>query len=212
MDEPLGVNPTQGVVADAELAGVVGDDDRAAEQTLGLDCAPQRRFAGDAHRIGRHLQVGQAEGTQVVHPILARAKDARSVAAEPVDDVLRQIARAHVGDRGGINHVGRRPAEQAAEESQARLAGPGAERGEAVGADVGGEAGLAGVAGAGVVDGDEGRAHEPRPQHRFVLGAEALQLGAQEPHHLPLGNRQAHADQKRHDPFGAPRSSQVIWP
>ena len=26
MDEPLGVNPIQGVVADAELAGVVADD------------------------------------------------------------------------------------------------------------------------------------------------------------------------------------------
>ncbi len=70
---------------------------------------------------------------QVIHPFLMRAKDAQRLAAEPVDDVVRQIAGAHVGDRRGIDHIGRRPAQQAAEESQARLAGPGAERGEAVG-------------------------------------------------------------------------------
>jgi hypothetical protein len=40
------------VVADAELAGVVGYDDRVREQTFGLDCAPQRRFASRARRFG----------------------------------------------------------------------------------------------------------------------------------------------------------------
>ncbi len=52
VDEALGVDPAQRVVADAELAGVVGNDNRAGEQALGLDRAPQRRFAGEAHRIG----------------------------------------------------------------------------------------------------------------------------------------------------------------
>jgi hypothetical protein len=62
------------------------------------------------------------------------------------------------------------------------------------------------MARAGVVDGDERRAHQPRPQHRLVLGAEVLKLCGKKPHHLGLGDRQAQADQKRHDP------SQVIWP
>src|SRR5208337_2410952 len=53
VDEALGVDPTERVVADAELAGVVGDDDGLAAPALGLDCAPQRRFTGDPHRIGR---------------------------------------------------------------------------------------------------------------------------------------------------------------
>jgi len=57
------------------------------------------------------------------------------------------------------------------------------------------------VAGAGVVDGDEGRAGKSRPQHRVVLGAEALELGVHEPHHLALGDRQAEARQERHDPL-----------
>ena len=33
------------------------------------------------------------------------------------------------------------------------------------------------MARAGVVHGDEGRAPQPRPQHRFILGAEILELG-----------------------------------
>ena len=32
MNEALGVNPTQRMVADAKLAGVVGDDDGLSEQ------------------------------------------------------------------------------------------------------------------------------------------------------------------------------------
>ena len=44
VDETLGVNPAQRVVADAELPGVIGDDDGAAEQILGPDRAPQRRL------------------------------------------------------------------------------------------------------------------------------------------------------------------------
>jgi hypothetical protein len=66
---------------------------------------------------------------------------------------------------------------------------------------MGGEAALAGVARPSVVDGDERRADEPRPQHGLVLGAEPAQSCAQEPNHLPLGDRQAKPDQELHDSF-----------
>ena len=39
------------------------------------------------------------------------------------------------------------------------------------------------------------------PQHRFVLGAEALELGGHQPHHLALGDHEAQAGQQRHDPL-----------
>jgi len=123
------------------------------------------------------------------------------MAGEPVDDVPRQIARAHVGEGGGVDDIARRPAEQTAQESQARFARPGAEGREPVGADVGGEAALASVARPGVVDGDERRADEPRPQHGRVLGAEPVQFGDQEPNHLPLGDGQAKPGQQLHDAF-----------
>jgi hypothetical protein len=66
---------------------------------------------------------------------------------------------------------------------------------------VGGEAAFAGMARAGVVDGDERRAPQSRPQHRPVLGAEVVELGGQKPDHLALGDSQAQAGQKRHDPL-----------
>ena len=42
---------------------------------------------------------------------------------------------------------------------------------------MGGETALAGMARAGVVDGDEGRPASPARSTRFILGAEILQLG-----------------------------------
>ncbi len=66
---------------------------------------------------------------------------------------------------------------------------------------MGGETAFARMARPGVVDGDERRAGKPRPQHSLVLGAEAIQLRGQQPHHLTFGDRQAQAGQKRHDPF-----------
>ena len=179
------------------------------EQALGFDGAPQRRFAGQAHRIGRDPQFRQAERAQVIHPFLMRAKDAQRLAAEPIDDVVRQIAGAHVGDRRGIDHIARRPAQHAAEESQARLAGPGAERGEAVGADVSGEAGLAGVPGPGVVDGDEGRAPQTGGENLGVLGVERLQIDGQQTHDPPFRNHHAHAIQQRQNPIAAHLSLKV---
>ena len=96
------------MVADGELAGVVGDDDGLAEQALGLDRPPQRRFAGRANRIGRHSEIGEAEGAQVVHPLLARRKDERGMADGLVDGLLRQIGAAHVGDRRPVDEVAAR--------------------------------------------------------------------------------------------------------
>jgi hypothetical protein len=40
VDETLGVNPAQSVVADTELSGAVGEDDGAGQPTLGGDRAP----------------------------------------------------------------------------------------------------------------------------------------------------------------------------
>ena len=40
VDETLGVNPTQRVVADAELPRVIGEDDGAGEPILGAERAP----------------------------------------------------------------------------------------------------------------------------------------------------------------------------
>ncbi len=56
------------------------------------------------------------------------------------------------------------------------------------------------MAGTGVVDGDEGGVGEPRPQHGLVLGAECLELGGHQPHHLALRDHEAQAGEQRRDP------------
>ncbi len=61
MDETLGVDRAERVIAEAELAGLVGDDDGLTEQALGLDRPHERRFARRPHRIGRHPEIGEAE-------------------------------------------------------------------------------------------------------------------------------------------------------
>ena len=66
---------------------------------------------------------------------------------------------------------------------------------------MGGETALAGMARAGVVDGDEGRAGKSRPKHRFIFAAEAVELGGHKPHHLALGDHKTKAGQKRHHPL-----------
>ena len=47
----------------------------------------------------------------------------------------------------------------------------------------------------------KGESRKPRAEHRFLLGAEQLQLGGHEPHHLALRDRQARSGQQRHDPL-----------
>src|SRR5216684_4732679 len=53
VDQPLGMDPAQPMPADIELSGVVADDHRLGEQTVGLYAAPERAFGGDLHRIGQ---------------------------------------------------------------------------------------------------------------------------------------------------------------
>ena len=64
-----------------------------------------------------------------------------------------------------------------------------------------GEAGLALMARAGVVDRDEPRAAETRGQDLLVLGAERLEFSHQQPHHLTLGDHHAGAVQQRQNPL-----------
>ena len=53
MDEALGMDPAQGVLADIELAGIVADDHRLGQQAMRLDGSPERALGGEAHRVGR---------------------------------------------------------------------------------------------------------------------------------------------------------------
>ncbi len=53
----------------------------------------------------------------------------------------------------------------------------------------------------GVVDADAGRGAKAGAERRVVLGAERVQPGGQEPHHLALRDRKARGRQQGHDPL-----------
>src|SRR5271165_1805703 len=85
VDEPFGVNPAQGVHAEAKLAGVVGNDDRIPQQALMMDRAPQRRLAGDQDGIGQDFHLAQAQRLQMALPVLRGRENARLMLDELVD-------------------------------------------------------------------------------------------------------------------------------
>ena len=63
----FGVHPTESVLADVELPHVVAD---FAQEPTCIDRTPQRPLRGDAHRIRRHCQTGNAKALKMPRPNL----------------------------------------------------------------------------------------------------------------------------------------------
>jgi hypothetical protein len=165
-----------------------------------LDRAPKRGFAGDANGVGLNAHLIQPQRAKMRHPFRLTGEVVSFSALQRVDDAVRQIGRAHVGEGRRVDRITRRPAHEVAQERQPRLARPRAKRREARRTKLRGEASLARVPGARIVDGDVGRSAQSRFEHRVVLGLKRLQRGAQQSHDLSLRDRHADSVQKRHDP------------
>ena len=72
--QALGVDPTESVLADVELPRVVADHHRLAQEPMCIDRPPQRPLGGDAYRIRRHGQTGNAEALKMLRPGLLIGK------------------------------------------------------------------------------------------------------------------------------------------
>jgi hypothetical protein len=107
------------------------------------------------------------------------------------DDRTGQGALAHVGERLGVDHVVAVAGPQHLQEVQPALRAGGGERGEVLVPQLGADAVLMVVAGAGVVDADPARRGQPGPQHLARLGAEGVPARVQQPHDLALGDEDA---------------------
>ena len=94
MDEALGVDPAQAVDADAELAGVVGDDDGARSQALMADGAPERAFGGDQDRIGSAFISGRLRASRQFSQENCSREDTIQHAGEFVENRDRGNARS----------------------------------------------------------------------------------------------------------------------
>ena len=68
VNEALGMDPAQAVLADIELTGVVTDDDGVGQKVMGFDAAPQGAFGGDRDRIGGDFERRDAEPIEMCGP------------------------------------------------------------------------------------------------------------------------------------------------
>jgi hypothetical protein len=148
MHQPLGMDPAQRVLAEVELPGVVADNDRLAQEPVCGHGAPRCALGGDAHRIGRHLQTGDAELLEMTLPGGLIGKQALLMRGQLPDDRSGQGVLAHVV-QGRVPRVRLRRPEgsltdhivgvtgtQQVEEVQTTLAVRRAELGECIIADV----------------------------------------------------------------------------
>ena len=65
VDQALGMNPTECMLADPELARAVGDDHGIIQQTVMVDAAPKAALGGDLDGIGRDIEPIDSERTQM---------------------------------------------------------------------------------------------------------------------------------------------------
>src|ERR1700692_2310723 len=198
VNQTLGMNPTQAVLADIELTGVVADDHGVGEEAVRLDAAPQRRLGGDHHGVWIDLEGRDTERFEVGVPGVVTGKAAVGMLDQASDHMGGQRAFAHVGQRLGVNDVIVVAGAQQREEVEAALGAGGAEPGEMRVADLRAEAIRSFVASAGVVHRDPGSTEEPGPQHIAGLIAEAVLAIDQQTHDLTLGDDDPEPAQQRH--------------
>src|SRR5271163_4698487 len=184
VNQALGMNPAQAVLANIELPGIVADDYTVAQKAVGLDAAPQRAFGGDQHGVRIDLQGRDAELFQVRRPGLLIGEVTVGMFGEPGDHMASQRAFAHIGERGVIDDVIAMAGAQQAEKIEAALRGGGDEGGEMGVADLGAEAVSCLVACAGVIHRDR----QPGAQYIARFVAKAILAGGQQADHLALGN------------------------
>ncbi len=186
--QALGVNPTESVLADVELSRVVADHYRLAQEPMCIDRTPQRPLCGDAHRIRRHCQTGNAEALKMPHPSLLIGKLPPLVHGQSLDERSGQGVFAHVLQSCIVDRIVSVTRAQQVEEVQPALAARRAEPGEVVVADLRADAIGAAVARASIVHRDPVGRFQASTQHLAGLRQKVVLPVDQQAHELTLGN------------------------
>ena len=134
--------------------------------------------------------------TRCCQPVHLRAEHLALERRQPGDHGGLDRLRPQIVQRGLVDDVVLAATPQQRQEVQARFRPAGAEDAKALAADLRGHPGTAGMARAGVIDGDVRRGGQAGLQDRAVFLLERLQIGGEQAHHLPLGDRQADAVQQ----------------
>ena len=183
-----------------ELAGIVRDHDRVLHQPVMADRPPGGSFVQRLQQ--RPVEDVDRTPRQLFQPFQIRAERVALKLGQPGDHGGLDGLRPQVVQRGLVDDVVLTTSPQQRQEVQARFRPAGAEDTKARAADLGGHRGAAGMACAGVINGDVRRGGQACLQDRTVFLFERLQIGGEQAHDLALGDRQADAVQQIGEPLG----------
>ena len=138
----------------------------------------------------------------MLQPFHLRAEHVALELGQPGDHGGLDGLRPQVVQRGLVDDVVLTTSPQQRQEVQARFRPAGAEDAKALAADLRGHPGAAGMARAGIIDGDVRRGGQACLQDRTVFLLERLQIGGEQAHDLALGDRQADAVQQIGEALG----------
>jgi SRSO17 transposase len=105
VNETLGMNPAQAVLADIELTGVVTDDDGIGQKAMRLDAAPQGSFGSNHDGIGIDLESQDAKPVEMRSPGELIGEDLVRMFGQARDHRPGEGALAHIGQRLGIDDI-----------------------------------------------------------------------------------------------------------
>jgi hypothetical protein len=186
LQEPFGMDPTQGMSADTKLPGIVGDDHRVSNEAMmangtpyaGLCKWPKRFRVEDVDTmLGEMLEEGHLIG-----------KPQWFMGVQPGSKGRVDLPVFQQRESGVVENIVLVVAAQQGEEVQPRLRGRRAKGCEMLAADVRCMKIAVGVTGAGVVDRHIGRRYKASMQHGGILGMKAIQPLGKEPYDLTFGN------------------------
>src|SRR5580765_5995562 len=166
-----------------------------------LDAAPQCPFGGDADWVRGDPHYADAKLIEMRLPGSLIGEPRLLMGGQRTDDRPGKVSSAHIVQRRRVDDAVCEPGAQEIQEVQPALARAGAEPGEIIVADLGGEAVLASMACTSVIHRDPGRRPQARPQYVTVLIKEPILSSDQQAHHLPLGDGDANAPQLCHQPW-----------
>jgi hypothetical protein len=215
--QALGMDPTQSMLANVELSGIVTDHDGVADEPVCIYRAPQGAFGGGAHRIGSrsepmprkavsrlggHCRTGKAEPLKMARPGFLIGKLALLMRGQSLHQRSGQGMITHVVQRRVVTYIAGVIRPQQVEKVQPALAGSGAESGEGVVADLRADGVGTAVTGTGLVHADPLRCLQSSTQCRAGLVRERVLPADQQAHHLPLADGGADSLQRHDNPFG----------
>src|SRR5258707_1149567 len=140
VNEALGMNPAQAVLADIELTCIITDDDGVGQKAMCLDAAPQGALSGDHDGIGIDRESRDAEPIEMGGPGGLIGEGFVWVFGQTSDHWSGKGALAHIGQRFGIDDIIAMAGAQQFEEVAAVLRWRGSEPGKMRIADLGAEA------------------------------------------------------------------------